>query len=84
MTAKNECLLGIALWAVGVIGCILAVYFVTRHLAEVLTIFGGLTAIGLCLIGGGALDWLVDDFHDDIKKEWEDGHKGEGDTARKH
>lgn len=73
MTAKQELITGLVLWGLGVAGCILALYFITRHLAEVLIIFGSSIAVGICFTGCGALDLFVDDFHDDIKKEWEGG-----------
>lgn len=84
MTPKAEFLLGVALWAKGVMGCLLTVYYVNKHFTEVITFFGAFIALGLCFIMVGALDWLSDDFHEDIKKEWKDGDKKKGDASREH
>jgi len=48
-------------------------------------IMGGLVAtLGIYILACACFDLFADEFHDDIKKEWEHGNKRNGDALCEH
>jgi len=70
MTPPNEIKLGIGLWAVGIIGCLLTVFYVTKHEGVLYLISGCIFAIGIALTWCGAFDFFCDDFDEEIKDSY--------------
>lgn len=71
MTPPNEIKLGLSLWAVGIIGCLLTVFYVTKHEEVLYLFFGSILAMGLVLTWCGAFDLFCDDFEEEIKDSYE-------------
>jgi len=70
MTPPNEIKLGIGLWAVGIIGCVLTVLYATEHEEVLYLISGSVLAIGTVFKWCGAFDLLCDDFDEEIKDSY--------------